>query len=97
MPHDCKGRRIEVNDHLKFLAWDNASRKLKPTIGRVAHVMPGATTCNVSACYLLPGYMPVQMLTVNAHETEIVLKGDGSEPALPDVQPVRDTADPVPA
>lgn len=74
--HDCKGRVIEVGDHLKFKSFD----KGVATIGRVAAVYPGATSCNLGAVHLVPGYYPMQQATLTASDTEIVLKADGSEP-----------------
>jgi len=86
MPHDKKGRLIEVGDHLKFdfserydyvrQAWDT-----RPTIGRVATVTPGSESCNVQVVHLVPGYWPLKTETLTAKATELALKADGSEPA----------------
>jgi hypothetical protein len=86
MPHDRKGRLVEVGDHIKFnhserydyarQAWDT-----RPTIGRVTTVMPGSESCNVQVVHLLPGYWPIKPETLTAKDTELVLKADGSEPA----------------
>lgn len=78
--HDCKGRLIEVGDHLKLKAWDSSAQKEMPTIGRVGALHPGATSCNVTAYHLVPGYQPVQCVTVTAKDCEIVQKADGSAP-----------------
>lgn len=88
MPHDKKGRLVEVGDHLKFdvsetyrpatSSWDK-----RPTIGRVVSVHPGSVTCNVQVVHLAPGYYPIKTETISAAETEIALKADGSEPAAP--------------
>jgi hypothetical protein len=85
MPHDKKGRLIEVGDHVKFevceryvperQAWDK-----RVTIGRATSVTPGSETCNVAAVHLAPGYFPLKQETLTAKDTELVLKADGSEP-----------------
>lgn len=78
--HDRKGRLIELGDHLKFKAWDSSAQKERLTIGRVGALHPGATSCNVTAYHLVPGYQPVQSATLTAKDCEIVQKADGSEP-----------------
>src|SRR4051812_23227644 len=85
MPHDKKGRLIEVGDHLKFEVCETydyaaAAWKKRRTIGRAATVTPGSETCNVQAVHLVPGYWPLKTETITAKETELVLKADGSEP-----------------
>lgn len=77
MPHDKKGRLLEVGDHVKFKTWDGAH---KLSVGRVFSVSPGSETCNVSVVHLQPGYWPIAQACVTAKETELVLKADGSEP-----------------
>lgn len=79
--HDCRGRPIELGDHLKFKGYIGGAQKM--TVGQVAALYPGSTTCNLMAAYLVPGYQPVQVATLTASETELVLKADGSEPPAP--------------
>lgn len=86
MPHDKKGRLIEVGDHLQFdvcESYDHAAAawNKRPTIGRVISITPGSESCNVQAVHLAPGYWPLKQETITAKDTELVLKADGSEPA----------------
>jgi len=78
MPHDKKGRLVEVGDHVKFKSWADGAERL--SVGRVFSVSPGSETCNVSVVHLNPGYWPISQACVTAKETEVVLKADGSEP-----------------
>lgn len=82
--HDCKGRLIEVGDHMKMKGWDSVAQKQVDTIGRAGALHAGATTCNVTAYHIVPSYQPVQCSTVTAKECEIVLKADGSVPEAVD-------------
>jgi hypothetical protein len=47
MPHDCKGRLVEVGDIVKGKGYN----VMHDIIGPVVHVTPGATTCNVQVGY----------------------------------------------
>lgn len=87
MPHDKKGRLVEVGDHVKFKTWDGAH---KLSVGRVFSVNPGSDTCNVSVVHLTPGYWPISQAAVTARETELVLKADGSEPFEPPAPSMED-------
>lgn len=85
MPHDKKGRLIEVGDHLKFEVSEryDAARQAfdkRVTVGRATQVTPGSETCNVQAVHLQPSYFPIAQATLTAKECELVLKADGSEP-----------------
>jgi hypothetical protein len=84
--HDRKGRLIELGDHLKFKVY--APEGQLNTIGRVSTMYPSNKNCNVMAAYLVPGYQPVQVMTLTAGETEIVLKADGSEPVDALIEPL---------
>jgi hypothetical protein len=79
MPHDRKGRLIEIGDHLKFKSYGAEAF----SVGRVFSVSPGSETCNVSVVHLQPSYWPIAQACVTARETELVLKNDGSEPFEP--------------
>lgn len=79
MPHDKKGRLIEIGDHVKFKTWAEGAERLR--VGRVFSVSPGSETCNASVVHLQPGYWPIAQACVTAKDCELVLKADGSEPA----------------
>jgi hypothetical protein len=74
MPHDTKGRLIQVGDYVK------APYGAAKAIGRVSHVWEGSSTCNLQIGVTTP-YAGIQGTTVTAAECELVLKADGSEPA----------------
>lgn len=85
MPHDRKGRMVEVGDHVRFEVSETydyalSAWKKRLTIGRVVSVTPGEGTCNVQAVHLVPGYWPIRMETITAKETDVALKADGTEP-----------------
>lgn len=79
MPHDIKGRLIEVGDTLKVpKGWGET----KKAVGIVNTVHPGSDTCNVTTSHISE-YCGIEQKTSNAGECELVLKADGSEPVEP--------------
>ncbi len=85
MPHDSKGRLIEMGDYVKGPRWDAQAEGYRPVIGRAARVWPGAESCNVELVVAIPdgeGQFAGETgrATVTASEVELVLKADGSEP-----------------
>lgn len=74
MPHDIKGRLIQVGDVVKATPVNNESRKV---VGVVANVYVGAQTCSGNMRWL--GIGKVEEALFSAEEAELVLKGDGTE------------------
>lgn len=70
MPHDSKGKKIDHGDYIIASVWYRAN---KNDILKVLGVNQG-DTCNVSATAQgIPA-----IITVNAKDCEVILKGDGS-------------------
>ena len=81
MPHDRKGRRIEIGDYVRY-----TPSGVAPQIGRVSAVYAGQTTCNLAVTFYQPFAAPTTTSTT-AKESDLVMKSDGSEPAEPAVVP----------
>jgi hypothetical protein len=75
MPHDKKGRLIEVGDHVAFREYDGTPR-VRPGAQRVNS---GATTCNVETIVLAAAVV-ASPRTITANDVDLVRKADGSEP-----------------
>lgn len=75
MPHDCKGRKIDIGDVVKTKKW-NAEGKFE--IKKVNHIFEGATSCELGLFDFEPHF---GQGSANAKDSEIVIKADGSEPA----------------
>lgn len=75
MPHDSKGRLIEIGDVVKCLKY--GGEKVSKQVGKVSHIYAGTETCNLQVATFesREGFQ-----TVTAKESELVLKADGSEP-----------------
>lgn len=92
MPHDKKGRLVEVGDFVKVKPYNTA----QPIVGRVSFVNPGSETCNARVVFVdhtVPSSyedpapfrtrvsVPVREDYTQCSDMELVLKADGSEPA----------------
>lgn len=92
MPHDCKGRWIEVGDFVKAAPYNYAERrhpkqenesvgKALPVVGRVVTMREGQT-CSGDFAWVAP-FHGLRVDAFGAGESELVLKHDGSEPRDP--------------
>ena len=74
MPHDARGRRVEVGDYVKVMP-HNLTRRV---VGPVACIYPGAKTCSGEVRWLGLGQLESSMF--DAKDALLILKADGSEP-----------------
>lgn len=90
MPHDSKGRLIEIGDWVKAPPYNYGEKregsaqgsnfgKFRPVVGRVVAMREGQT-CSGDFTFLTQ-FKGNQTDAFGADEAELVLKADGSEPA----------------
>lgn len=94
MPHDKKGRLVEVGDFVKVKPYNTPLA----IVGRVSFVNPDTDTCNARVAFpVLPlnerfikanaGALSVEFIPgkedyTQCSDMELVLKADGSDPAV---------------
>jgi hypothetical protein len=89
MPHDCKGRKIEIGDWVKAPPYNYVERrkptaegesvgKAYPVVGRVTAMREGQS-CSGDFAWLSP-FNGMRTDAFGADQAELVLKADGSEP-----------------
>ena len=76
MPHDRKGRLIEVGDFVKAKPYNYSK---VPVVGRVTEMREGQT-CSGQIQWVAP-FHGVRDDVFGADESEVILKADGSDPA----------------
>ena len=80
MPHDKKGRLVEVGDFVKVKPFNTP----QTIVGRVSSVTPGTEACNARVEFQWQlgddSHRSLKEDYTECRAMEIVLKGDGSEP-----------------
>lgn len=83
MPHDCKGRKIEIGDFVlakpyNYGVIDPVTKEQRRVVGRVV-VMREGQTCSGEFVWLRPWHGNAQD-SFGADEAELILKNDGTKP-----------------
>jgi len=78
MPHDCKGRKIDLGDVIKVEAMN--TKPLRKVVGTVVE-MKEDQFCTGQVRFQEMGGLNKDYF--NAGESELILKADGSEPPVP--------------
>jgi len=75
MPHDARGRKIEVGDTIKAKPINDPG---KSVVGRVVKIRADEQTCTGEVRWI--GYGQLEQDYFDAEDSLLILKADGTEP-----------------